>query len=53
MARVSDDEDKPDIPLLRNVDKGGISPTAGRPTTPDQDAPLDKMRDAARGDANG
>lgn len=53
MARVSDEEDKPDIPLLMNVNKGGISPAAGRPTTPDQDAVLDRMRDAARGDATG
>jgi hypothetical protein len=49
MARVSDEADKPDIPLLMNVNKGGISPAAGRPTTPDQDAVLDQMREAARG----
>jgi hypothetical protein len=53
MARVSDEADKPDIPLLMNVNKGGISPAAGRPTTPDQDAVLDQMRAAARGDAKG
>ena len=48
MAKVSDDDDKPDIPLLMNVDKGGISPAAKRSTTPEQDAVLDQMREAAR-----
>ena len=33
MAMVSDDGES-DIPLLMNVDKGGISPAAPRPTTP-------------------
>jgi hypothetical protein len=51
MAKVSED-DKPDIPLLNNRDKGGISPAAGRPTTPEQDAVLDLMRNAARSDAD-
>lgn len=36
-----------------NVNMGGIPPAAGRPTNPEQDAVLDQMRDAARGDANG
>lgn len=47
MARVTDD-DEPDIPLLMNRDKGGISPAARRPTTPEEDAVLDVMRDMAR-----
>jgi len=47
MARVSEDGE-PDIPLLMNVDKGGASPAAPRPTTPEQDAVLDRMREAAR-----
>lgn len=51
MARVSEDG-KPDIPLLMNVNKGGISPAAGRPTTADQDAVLDLMRDAARSETH-
>jgi FAD-dependent sensor of blue light len=50
MARVGD-EDEPDIPLLMNRDKGGISPAAPRPTTPDQEAVLDGMREAARSGA--
>jgi hypothetical protein len=49
MARIGD-EDEPDIPLLMNRDKGGISPAAGRPTTPEQDAVLGEMREAARSD---
>jgi hypothetical protein len=48
MARVSD-EDQPDIPLLMDRDKGGITPAARRPTTPEQDAVLDAMRDQVRG----
>ena len=48
MARVSD-EDQPDIPLLMDRDKGGITPAARRPTTPEQDAVLDAMRDHVRG----
>lgn len=47
MARVSEDG-QPDIPLLMNRDKGGASPAAGRPTTPEQDAVLDRMREAAK-----
>jgi hypothetical protein len=47
MARVSTDGE-PDIPLLMNRDKGGAVPAAGRPTTPEQDALLDVMRDATR-----
>jgi Sensors of blue-light using FAD len=43
MARVSEDGE-PDIPLLTNVDKGGISPAQPRPTTAEQDAVLDFMR---------
>lgn len=43
MARVSEDG-SPDIPLLTNVHKGGISPAAPRPTTPEQDTMLDFMR---------
>lgn len=31
-----------------NVDKGGASPAAPRPTTPEQDAVLDRMRAALR-----
>ena len=51
MAKVSEDGE-PDIPLLTNVNKGGISPAAGRPTTPEQDAILDVMRAAARNDTS-
>ena len=50
MARVGDG-DEPDIPLLMNRDKGGISPAAPRPTTPDQEAVLGDMREAARSGA--
>jgi hypothetical protein len=49
MARVTEDGE-PDIPLLMNKDKGGISPAAGRPTTPEQDALLDELRTLARED---
>jgi hypothetical protein len=45
MARVSDDEER-DIPLIAHVD--GISPAAGRPTTPEQEEVLEVMRDALR-----
>ena len=45
MARVSDGG-QPDIPLIAHAD--GISPAAGRGTTPEQDAVLDVMRDALR-----
>jgi hypothetical protein len=48
MARVGD-EDEPDIPLLMDRDKGGITPAARRATTPEQDAVLDTMRDHVRG----
>lgn len=48
MAKVSADGE-PDIPLLTNVDKGGISPAAGHPTTPEQDALLNFMRDSITG----
>lgn len=47
MARVSEDGE-PDIPLLMNRDKGGISPAAPRATTPEQDAALDAMREHVR-----
>lgn len=43
MAKVAA-ADEPDIPLLTNVDKGGISPAQPRPTTAEQDAVLDFMR---------
>ena len=45
MAKVSVDGE-PDIPLLSN--KNGITVAADRRTTPDQDALLQTMRDAAR-----
>lgn len=45
MARVAADGE-PDIPLLTNVDKGGISPAQPRPTTAEQDAVLDFMRES-------
>jgi Sensors of blue-light using FAD len=48
MARVSADG-QPDIPLIAHED--GISPAAGRGTTPDQEAVLDIMRRATRTDA--
>jgi hypothetical protein len=51
MARVADEDDEPDIPLLMNRDKGGISPAAPRPTTPEQDALIATMREYARGSA--
>jgi hypothetical protein len=47
MAKVAD-EGEPDIPLLMNVNKGGISPAAARPTTPEQEKILDFMRDSVR-----
>jgi hypothetical protein len=43
MAKVAEDGE-PDIPLLTNVDKGGISPAQPRPTTAEQDTVLDFMR---------
>lgn len=48
MARVTED-DEPDIPLLMNRDKGGISPAAPRTTTPEEDVALDAMREHVRG----
>ncbi|PVZ14665.1 BLUF domain-containing protein [Actinomycetospora cinnamomea] len=47
MARVSDD-DGPDIPLLMNRDKGGITPAAPRETTPEQDDLVATMREYVR-----
>jgi hypothetical protein len=41
-------EGEPDIPLLTNVDKGGISPAQPRPTTGTQEAVLDVMRQSLR-----
>jgi Sensors of blue-light using FAD len=43
MAKVAA-EGEPDIPLLTNVDKGGISPAQPRPTTEAQEIVLDVMR---------
>ena len=34
-----------------NVNKGGISPAAPRPTTPEQESVLEFMRNSVRGDA--
>lgn len=45
MAKVAEDGE-PDIPLLMNRDKGGISRAAPRPTTDDQEAVLGFMRDS-------
>jgi hypothetical protein len=47
MAKVAADGE-PDIPLLANVDKGGISPAQPRPTTAEQDDVLDFMRQSLR-----
>jgi hypothetical protein len=47
MAKVAA-EGEPDIPLLANVDKGGISPAQPRPVTPAQEAVLDLMRQSLR-----
>lgn len=49
MAKVAD-EGEPDIPLIAHTD--GISPAAGRGTTPEQETILDTMREAARGDSH-
>jgi len=46
MAKVAQDGE-PDIPLIANT--RGISPAAGRGTTPEQEEVLDRMRLAARG----
>jgi Sensors of blue-light using FAD len=45
MAKVAADGE-PDIPLITNVDRGGIVPAAGHPISPDQEAVLDRMRNA-------
>jgi hypothetical protein len=47
MAKVAA-EGEPDIPLLTNVDKGGISPAQPRPTTEAQETVLDVMRQSLR-----
>jgi len=47
MAKVSEDEG-PDIPLIMNIDRGGAVAAAGHPTTDEQDAVLDRMRDLIR-----
>jgi hypothetical protein len=39
---------EPDIPLLTNADKGGISPAQPRPTTEAQEAVLGLMRQSLR-----
>ncbi len=49
MAEIAD-EGQPDIPLIAHTD--GISPAAGRRSTPEQEAVLDLMRRAARGDSH-
>jgi hypothetical protein len=48
MARVSADGE-PDIPLLTNVDKGGISPAQPRATTAAQEVVLGYMRESLGG----
>jgi Sensors of blue-light using FAD len=47
MAKVAADGE-PDIPLLTNVDKGGISPAQPRPSTEAQETVLDIMRQSLR-----
>ena len=48
MAKVADEQDEPDLPLIANM--RGISPAAPRgDSTPDQEAVLQVMRQAARG----
>ncbi|MFY9934162.1 MAG: BLUF domain-containing protein [Streptosporangiaceae bacterium] len=47
MAKVAADGE-PDIPLLTNVNKGGISPAQPRPTTEAQEAILGLMRQSLR-----
>ncbi len=49
MARVSEDGE-PDIRLIAHTD--GIAPAMNRGTSPEQDAVLDIMRAATRGDAH-
>ena len=51
MARVSADGEH-DIPLLANAAKGGITPAAPRPTTPEQEEVLDFMRRTLGDDAH-
>ena len=47
MAKVADEQDEPDLPLIAGV--RGISPAAPRgDSTPDQEAVLEVMREAAR-----
>jgi hypothetical protein len=47
MAKVAADGE-PDIPLLANVDKGGISPAQPRPATEAQETVLGRMRQSLR-----
>jgi hypothetical protein len=47
MARVADDGEA-DLPLITNVNKGGISPAQPRPTTGEQESVLDILRQALR-----
>jgi hypothetical protein len=48
MAKVSGQQDQPDLPLIAHVE--GIAPAAPRgDSTPDQEAVLEVMRAAARG----
>ncbi len=49
MAMVAEDGE-PDIPLIAHTK--GISPAAGKRTTPEQDELLDLMRGAARGESH-
>lgn len=51
MARVAAHGEH-DIPLLANAAKGGITPAAPRPTTPEQDEVLEFMRRSIAGDAH-
>jgi hypothetical protein len=47
MAKVGADGET-DIPLLMNRDKGGATPAAPRPGTPEQDELLEQMHTGAR-----
>jgi hypothetical protein len=47
MAKVAADGE-PDIPLLTNVNKGGISPAQPRPATEAQESVLGRMRQSLR-----
>jgi len=47
MAKMAADGE-PDIPLLANVDKGGISPAQPRPATEAQATVLGRMRRSLR-----